>query len=175
MRRNGDGARPEPPEDSADGSCVEGAGVFLLRASLVDRYAEGHAVLRLVGLIGVGSGLGGIARFLLSSLMQQRTGTTFPVGTLVVNVTGSLLLGFLLRYALATPSISTEVRALLTTGFLGGYTTFSTFSYETVALVEAGDYRRASLYVVLSVLGALAGVWAGIIGARELIAWRGRI
>ncbi len=94
------------------------------------------------------------------------------VGTLVVNVTGSLLLGFLLRYALATPAITPEVRALLTTGFCGGYTTFSTLSYETIALIEDGDYRRAALYVALSLLLSLVGTWAGLALAREVLAAR---
>jgi CrcB protein len=131
--------------------------------------------MRLIGLVGLGSALGGIARLLLSGFVQQRTATTFPVGTLLVNVTGSLVLGFLIRYAIATPTISTDVRAMLTTGFCGGYTTFSTFSYETIALVEEGDYRRAGLYVVASVVTALIGVWVGIVAAREFIAWRERI
>lgn len=131
--------------------------------------------MRLIGLVGLGRALGGIARLLLSGFVQQRTATTFPVGTLLVNVTGSLVLGFLIRYAIATPTISTDVRAMLTTGFCGGYTTFSTFSYETIALVEEGDYRRAGLYVVASVVTALIGVWVGIVAAREFIAWRERI
>src|SRR5205085_6738413 len=129
----------------------------------------------MVAYVGLGSAIGGVARFLLSGAIQQRATTTFPVGTFVINVTGSLLLGFLLRYALATPMVSTEVRALLTTGFCGGYTTFSTYSYETAALVEDGDYRRATLYVVASVLAALAGTFLGFAAARELLALRGRV
>jgi len=86
--------------------------------------------------VAAGSAIGGVARYLLSLAIQQRATTPFPVGTLVINVTGSLLLGFLLRYATASSTMSPEARALLTTGFCGGYTTFSTFSYETVALFE---------------------------------------
>jgi CrcB protein len=106
--------------------------------------------------VALGAGVGGVSRYLLASAIQQRAGTTFPWGTLVVNVSGSLLLGFLLRYALATPSFSAEMRALLTTGFCGGYTTFSTYSYETAALLEDGQYSRAGLYAAASVLLALA-------------------
>jgi CrcB protein len=127
-----------------------------------------------VALIGVGSGLGGIARYFVTGAIQSRVVTSFPLGTLLVNITGSILLGFLLRYALATPAISPEVRALLTTGFCGGYTTFSAYSYETVALLEDGDYRRAILYMTVSVALALAGTVVGFAGARELLTLRGR-
>ena len=128
--------------------------------------------MRLVAAIGLGSAVGGIARFLLGSAIQQRAGAGFPVGTLVINVTGSLLVGFLLRYALGTSAISAEVRALLTTGLCGGYTTFSTFSYETAALLEDGDYRRASLYVVSSVVVGLLATFLGIAAARALLEFR---
>lgn len=131
--------------------------------------------MRLLAYIGVGSALGGIARFLLSAALQQRASTSFPLGTLAVNITGSLLLGFLLRYSLSTPAVSAELRAMLTTGFCGGYTTFSTFSYETAVLLEDGDYRRASVYMAASVLASLAGMFLGFAGARELLAWRGRM
>ena len=87
--------------------------------------------------VALGSAVGGVARFALATIVQQRVGPDFPAGTLVVNVSGSLLLGFLLRYSLGTVAISPEVRALLTTGFCGGYTTFSTFSYETFTLGRA--------------------------------------
>jgi CrcB protein len=128
----------------------------------------------MIWFVALGSALGGVARFLLGTLLQQKAGTTFPIGTLVVNITGSFLLGFLLHYALATTTISPEVRALLTTGFCGGYTTFSTFTYETLALVEEGELTRAAAYVVLSVVVALIGAYLGIAGARELIALRER-
>jgi CrcB protein len=99
----------------------------------------------------------------------------FPTGTLVVNVTGSLLLGFLLRYALGSAAVSPETRVLLTTGFCGGYTTFSTFSYETIALLEEGQHQRAALYVLLSVVLSLAACLAGVIIARELLGARARL
>jgi CrcB protein len=122
--------------------------------------------------IAIGGAVGSIARFLLGAFVQQRAGTTFPIGTLIINITGSMLLGFLLRFALATPSITPATRALLTTGFCGGYTTFSTFSYETMALIEENELRRATLYVVLSVTVALVGTYFGILAAREILALR---
>lgn len=126
----------------------------------------------MIWFIAAGGAAGSVCRFLLSSVLQQRLATSFPAGTLVVNVTGSVLLGFLLRYALDTPALSPEVRALLTTGFCGGYTTFSTFSYETVALLQGGDYRRAAAYVLGSVAVSLLGTLAGIEAARVLLAAR---
>ena len=125
--------------------------------------------MNLVWYVALGSAVGGASRFALSTFLQQRAATAFPIGTLVVNVTGSLLLGFILRYALGSPSISAETRALLTVGFCGGYTTFSTFSYETLKLVEDGDYRRAALYVTLSVVLALAATFIGMMAAGELL------
>lgn len=122
--------------------------------------------------VALGSAVGGVARFALSALVQQRVGPNFPVGTLVVNISGSLLLGFLLRYALGTDVVSPEIRALLTTGFCGGYTTFSTFTYETMVLIEDGESTRAGLYIVSSIVLSLAGAWLGIAAARGLITIR---
>lgn len=126
----------------------------------------------MVWYVAVGSAVGGVARFLLGTLIQQRAGGMFPTGTLLVNVTGSLLMGFLFRYALGSAAVSPEMRVLLTTGFCGGYTTFSTFSYETIALLEEGQYQRAGVYVLLSVVLSLAACLAGVILARELLAAR---
>jgi CrcB protein len=128
--------------------------------------------MNLLWYVALGSAVGGAARFALSTFIQQRASSAFPVGTLIVNITGSLVLGFVLRYALGSPSVSTEVRALLTTGFCGGYTTFSTFSYETIALIEDGDYRRAAVYIALSVAVSLAATFLGIAAAGQLLAAR---
>jgi CrcB protein len=131
--------------------------------------------VRLVAAIGFGSAVGGIARFLLGSAIQHRVGAGFPLGTFIINVTGSLLVGFLLRYALGTPAISTELRAMLTTGFCGGYTTFSTFSYETATLIEDGDHLRATLYVVSSVVAGLLAVFLGFAAAHALLGFQERV
>src|SRR6185503_2711655 len=128
--------------------------------------------MRLVWYMALGSGLGGVARLLLGGWIQNRFGPSFPIGTLVINVTGSLLLGFLLRYALETPAVGSDARALLTTGLCGGYTTFSTFGYETVRLLEDGEYRRAAIYTALSVGLVLIAVASGMVLAREVVALR---
>ena len=130
---------------------------------------------RFVWVVALGSAVGGVCRFLLTAFIQQRVGGTFPLGTLLINITGSFVLGFLIRYALATPALTPELRALLTTGFCGGYTTFSTFSFETATLIEEAQYQRAALYVFLSVTVALIGTFGGFLAAREVLSIRARL
>jgi fluoride exporter len=125
--------------------------------------------------IAAGSALGGVSRYLLGGMVQRILDTTFPAGTLAVNLTGSFLLGLFLRYALDTPTLTPEVRAFLTIGFCGGYTTFSTFSYETVAMLEDGEWARAGLYAALSVLLALGATILGFLVARGVIALRSSV
>lgn len=124
--------------------------------------------------VALGSAIGGVARLLLGAAVQQRLGPGFPVGTLVINITGSLLLGFFMRLALGTSAISPEMRGFLTTGLCGGYTTFSTFTYETMALLNDGELGRAGTYVAASVALALLGVYLGAAAAGGLIALRQR-
>jgi CrcB protein len=125
--------------------------------------------------VAIGSALGGMGRYLLGGLIQRLLDTTFPAGTLLINVSGSLLLGLIIRYATETPTLTPELRAFFTIGLCGGYTTFSSFSYETVALLEDGQWARASLYVGASVLLSLLGTLLGFALAREVIALRERM
>jgi CrcB protein len=122
--------------------------------------------------IALGSALGGVGRYLVSGWVQRLAGGVFPWGTLLVNVTGAILVGMVYRYALDSAVVTVEVRAFLTIGFCGGYTTFSTFSYETARLMEGGDWTRAGLYIVASVLLTLAGTFAGFALGRELLLLR---
>lgn len=126
----------------------------------------------MIWFIALGSAVGGVARYLLGGWIQERTGSTFPTQTLLINVTGSFLLGLIQRYALESAGISPEVRTMLTIGFCGGYTTFSTFSLETVRMLEDGDWKRATLYVILSVVLSVGAVVAGVAAAKELLALR---
>jgi CrcB protein len=126
----------------------------------------------MIWFVALGSAVGGVARYLLGGWIQQRAGTTFPIQTLLINVTGSLLLGFLQRYALESVAISPEIRAMLTIGFCGGYTTFSTFSFETVRMLEDGDWKRAALYMSLSVILSVGAAVLGIMAAKELLLLR---
>jgi fluoride exporter len=125
--------------------------------------------------IAIGSAIGGMSRYLVGGAFQRLTAGTFPVGTLLVNVTGSFLLGVILRYGVDTPSLTPELRAFLTVGFCGGYTTFSTFSYETAALMEDGEWTRAASYVTLSVGVSLLATFLGFIAAREVVLLRARV
>jgi fluoride exporter len=123
----------------------------------------------------IGGAIGSLVRLLVGAAIQQRVGLAFPVGTLVINVTGSLLLGFIMRFALDTTAVTPVVRALLTTGFCGGYTTFSTFSFETVDLVREGLYARAGAYVASSVVLGLVAAFTGFAAAHGILALvRGR-
>ena len=125
--------------------------------------------------VAIGSALGGMGRYLLGGFIQRLVATTFPAGTLLINITGSFLIGLIIRYAVETPTLTPELRAFLTIGLCGGYTTFSSFSYETVALLEDGEWTRAALYVVASVVLSLLATLLGYALAREVILWRERL
>jgi fluoride exporter len=118
-------------------------------------------------LVLLGAGLGAPARWLLDRLVQGRHRGNFPVGTLVINVLGSLALGVLLG-AEAHGSASASLVLLLGTGFCGGFTTFSTFGYETVRLAESRSYAKAVTNVVLSLGLGLLAAYAGWALAQSL-------
>lgn len=111
--------------------------------------------------VAVGGAAGALARYGLGGWVQSRAGFGFPAGTLVVNVLGCLLIGFALRY-LEAVRLAPDVRALVAVGVLGGFTTFSTFGYETVALLEDGAWARAATYAFGSMALGIAAVYIGI-------------
>lgn len=141
-------------------------------AEIYTRRRPAALISAMLWYIAIGSALGGVSRYLVGGLVQRASGAGFPTGTLVVNVTGSFLLGLFLRYGLETPTLTPELRAFLTIGFCGGYTTFSTFSYEAVALLEDGQWSRAAFYMGASLLLSLAATLLGLMAARGLIAVR---
>jgi len=118
--------------------------------------------------IGLFGGLGCIARYLLTLWTQQLAGRDFPYGTVLVNVAGSFLLGLLLTMGVRQFPVSPDVRLGLAVGFLGGFTTFSTFSYQTLMLLEEGSHWSAVANVLLNVSLSLAGAIAGMLVARQL-------
>lgn len=111
--------------------------------------------------IALGGAAGALARYGLGGWVQNRAGFGFPWGTLVVNVLGCLLIGFSLRY-FESVRLAPEVRTVVVVGILGAFTTFSTFSYETVALLEDGAWGRAAGYSFGSLVLGVAAVYVGI-------------
>ena len=120
--------------------------------------------------VGTGGALGSIARFWASGLIARHLGETFPYGTLVVNVTGSFLIGFFA--ALSGPEgrwlAGHDTRAFFMAGIFGGYTTFSSFSLQTLNLIRDGEWLHASANAVLSLVGCMAAVWLGHLLAMSL-------
>ena len=126
----------------------------------------------MIWYIALGSAIGGVSRWWLGGLFQKWFAAGFPGGTLVVNVTGCLLIGALMRYAMDSSIITPEMRALLVIGFCGGYTTFSTFSYETLRLAQDGEWVQVALYVGGSLLLSLVAVTLGWMGAGAVLGVR---
>jgi CrcB protein len=114
------------------------------------------ALLILFGTVGT------LARYGLQGLVQERTGPGFPSGTLTVNLIGCFLLGAVGEYALTHLTIPPDWRIGITVGFFGAFTTFSSFSYETVRMFQDGEWRNAAIYLSTSIIGGLAAVFAGI-------------
>lgn len=121
--------------------------------------------------IGLFGGLGCVSRYLLTVWTQQLMGRNFPYGTLLVNVSGSFLLGLILSLGVRQLPVSAELRLGLAVGFLGGFTTFSTFSYQTLILLEEGSYWSAGTNILLNVVLCLTAVFAGMLVARYVAAW----
>ncbi len=114
-------------------------------------------------MVALGGGVGAVIRFVVAGTIQSAAWPGYPWGIFVVNITGGLAMGLIVELSALKLSMSPEMRAFLTTGVLGGYTTFSTFSLDSVLLIERGDYASAIVYVigsaVLSILAVFAGFW----------------
>ncbi|HUO90941.1 MAG TPA: fluoride efflux transporter CrcB [Rhizomicrobium sp.] len=112
--------------------------------------------------VALGGALGSLLRYLLAGAVQSPV-NPFPIGIMVVNVTGAFVMGVIVELSALKLQISPEVRAFLTVGILGGYTTFSTYSLDSALLIERGAYGSAALYIVgsaaLSILALFAGLW----------------
>jgi fluoride exporter len=132
---------------------------FLLTSSMIN-----------VLLIGLGGFLGTIARYFLSGLIAQKLGETFPWGTLIVNVTGSLIIGFIA--SVSDPDgrflIHPNARQFIMIGILGGYTTFSSFSLQTFLLLKESQWLYAGVNVMFSVFLCMVAVWLGHIFGKLL-------
>jgi len=114
-------------------------------------------------LVALGGALGSVLRYKVGALVLHQTGpAAFPYGTFTVNVAGCLVAGLLAGLGEHFDFLTADVRLFLFTGFLGGFTTFSAFGVETIALIERGDWMIAASYVALSVLCGLAALWGAL-------------
>lgn len=119
-------------------------------------------------IVFLGAGLGGAARHGVNILVPRLAGGTFPLHTVVVNVLGSFAMGLIAEYFALKAQLPAEWRLFLTTGVLGGFTTFSAFSLDAALLYERGDLAGAALYVAASVVLSIAGLFAGLALIRQL-------
>jgi fluoride exporter len=120
-------------------------------------------------IVGIGGGVGSILRFWLGTFVGQRMGTRFPYGTLLINVTGSFLVGFVMTVITEKTHLSANWRYLIPIGFIGGYTTFSTFEYETLRAIQDGQFTVGVLNVALSVLVGFVMVWMGAMAGKAIV------
>lgn len=122
----------------------------------------------LYALVALGGAMGALSRFVISTWVYNKYTSSFPLGTLVVNVSGSFLLGLVYYYSVEKLIINPNLRTFITIGFLGAYTTFSTLSLETLNMLNEGEFKSALLNGLGSLLAGLAAVWIGISLARLL-------
>ena len=115
--------------------------------------------------VGIGSALGGMGRFWLAGIIGQRFGVSFPWGTILVNISGSFVIGLLAALSSSEgrlhPKLSPLAAQFFMVGICGGYTTFSSFSLQTLKLIQAGSVSQAGANIALSVIACLVAVWAG--------------
>lgn len=123
--------------------------------------------MRQVITIFIGGGLGAVARYGLGGAVHRLAGSRFPYGTLTVNILGCLLIGFVMSFSANRLSVTPTIRLFLTIGLLGGFTTFSSFSYETIELLRDGQNLYALINVFSTVLVCLAATWLGSIIGKQ--------
>ena len=124
--------------------------------------------MKQVLLVFIGGGLGSAARYGLSGVVHRTMGSQFPYGTMTVNVLGCFLIGFLLSLSTDRSVISPDLRLFLALGLLGGFTTFSSFSYETIQLFRDGQNFNALVNVFSTTLICLSGTWIGSVVGKQL-------
>ena len=117
-------------------------------------------------LIALGGSLGALARYGVGAAVAERMGTKFPYGTFVINITACLIIGFSLVFLGRRTDLSPAWRFLIPVGFIGAYSTFSTFEWETFSSLQTGAFLIAALYVGLSFFVGLLAVWCGVLLAR---------
>ena len=131
------------------------------------RLAQGDQEIEIV-YIAVAGATGALARYYVGGLAQRGLGSGFPFGTLIINLTGSFLIGFIMQAGINTDLIPRTARVALTIGFLGAFTTFSTFSYETLGYLRDGAWLTGILNVLANVVPGIAAVFLGTALAQRL-------
>jgi CrcB protein len=119
-------------------------------------------------LIAIGGAIGALARFALGSYVGNRMGARFPFGTMLINLSGSFLIGMIMTIIAERASVNRNLVYLVPIGFIGAYTTFSTFEFETLRLVQDGQMFAAFTNIGLSVVIGFAMVWLGVVAGRML-------
>jgi fluoride exporter len=119
-------------------------------------------------LIALGGALGSIARYWVGATVTNRLGARFPYGTLVINITACVFIGFALTLLGKRAGMSSAWRYLVPVGFVGAYSTFSTYEWETMSLLQTGGFPTAALYAFGSLILGLAAVWCGMLAAEFL-------
>jgi len=119
-------------------------------------------------LIAIGGALGSIARYWVGSAVAGRLGARFPFGTFVINMTACVIIGFSMTFLAKRADVNPAWRFLVPVGFVGAYSTFSTYEWETLATIRSGAFALASLYAVGSLILGLAAVWCGAFFAEVL-------
>jgi fluoride exporter len=119
--------------------------------------------------VALGGALGSVARYTVGLLIYERMGTRFPYGTFVINISGCFLIGFVLTILDNRMGLPPQWRLAIPVGFVGAYTTFSTFEYETLRLAQHGQASVGVLYLVLSVVLGYGAVWLGMTAGRVLV------
>jgi CrcB protein len=126
------------------------------------------AVMQRYLLVALGGALGSVARYWVGSIVAGRFGTRFPYGTFVINISACFIIGFSLEYLGQHLELTPAWRYLIPIGFVGAYSTFSTFEWEILSNLQLGAFFVAGLYVALSVILGLVGVWCGFVLARVI-------
>ncbi|SLN40499.1 fluoride efflux transporter CrcB [Oceanibacterium hippocampi] len=125
--------------------------------------------MKMLLFVALGGALGASARYLLAGQILRLAGPAFPLGTLVVNIAGSFVMGVLVEAMALRWSPSPELRLFLTVGLLGAFTTFSTFSLDVAVMIERGDHLPAAGYILLSLIGCVGGLFAALWLMRQVL------
>lgn len=139
------------PPMTAKGAATDGAPTDLFEGGRLQKYL----------LIAIGGALGSVARYWVGSSIASRMGIRFPYGTLIVNITACVVIGFSMTYLGRRAELNPAWRYLVPVGFIGAYSTFSTYEWETLSTLRAGAFGIAALYAVGSFMLGLAAVWGG--------------